>query len=141
MTRIDYYTNAADRFLVARKLAVKAFNAGKHTLLFTRDAAQTRELDAGFWTSSILSFIPHVHCSHALASKTPILIGDDPTLLVKADVLINLAAEVPECFARFDRMLEIVSEHDTDKALARNRYRFYKERGYAIDVHDLKAPQ
>ncbi len=141
MTRIDYYTHAADRLLVARKLAVKAWNAGKHTLLFTRDAAQSRELDAGFWTSSILSFIPHVHCGHALAGKTPILIGDDPALLARPDVLINLAADVPECFARFDRMLEIVSEDDSDKVQARNRYRFYKQRGYAIELHDLKAPK
>jgi DNA polymerase IIIc chi subunit len=38
-------------------------------------------------------------------------------------------------------MLEIVSEDEADKAEARKRFRYYKERGYAIDVHDLKALQ
>jgi DNA polymerase-3 subunit chi len=141
MTRIDYYLNAPNKSLVARKLAVKAFHAGKYTLMFTRDVDQIRELDASFWTSPILSFIPHVQCGHALANKSPVLIGADPVVLARPDVLINLAPEIPDCFARFDRMLEIVSEDEADKAEARKRFRYYKERGYAIDVHDLKALQ
>lgn len=141
MTRIDYYFNAPGGSVVAQKLVVKAFNAGGRVLLFTRDKARGKEIDLLFWTSPLLSFIPHVACNHPLAGKTPILIGDDASQLESPDVLINLDSDVPDCFARFERVLEIVSEDAADRESARNRFRYYKERGYSIEMHDLKAPK
>jgi DNA polymerase-3 subunit chi len=86
-----------------------------------------------------LSFLPHVLCGHRLADKTPILIGDNPGKMLRPDVLINLDVETPEWFARFSRLLEIVTEDLQDKEMARRRFRYFKERGYSLDVHDLKA--
>jgi len=139
MTRIDFYFNASSKAEVARKLASKALHAGSQILIFTRDHARARELDVYFWTSHQLSFLPHVLCGHRLADKTPILIGDDPGNLRRPDVLINLDAETPDCFTRFDRMLEIVTDDPQDKEMARSRFRYFKERGYSLDVHDLSA--
>ncbi|THA38965.1 DNA polymerase III subunit chi, partial [Streptomyces sp. A1136] len=47
-------------------------------------------------------------------------------------VLINLSGNTPEHFARFERMFEIISSDEADKAAGRDRYRFYKERGYPL---------
>jgi DNA polymerase-3 subunit chi len=54
-----------------------------------------------------------------------------------ADVLINLASVPPPFFSRFARLAEIVSGDDADAAAGRERYRFYRERGYELRAHNL----
>ena len=137
MTRITFYFNAPDKLDVARKLATKVFQGGQQALVYTADPALAQEADQGFWTAQQLSFLPHVLCGHPLAPDTPILIGDDPDRLQRADVLINLDQEPPAFFGRFERLLEIVTPDPADRDRARARYRFFKERGYALETHDL----
>ena len=139
VTRITFYFNAPDKLDVARKLAAKAFQGGQQSLLYTMDPDQVRALDQGLWTVQQLSFLPHVQCDHPLAAETPILIGDNPDALRSADVLINLASEPPAFFGRFERLLEIVTADADDRERARQRFRFFKERGYALESHDLGA--
>jgi len=52
-------------------------------------------------------------------------------------VLINLHPERPEYFSRFKRLIEIVSLDDADRARARERFIFYRDRGFEIRTHDL----
>ena len=60
----------------------------------------------------------------------------------KDEVLINLRAEWPPFFSRFQRLIEIVSLDEQDRGQARERFKFYRDRGYAIQSHDLsKSPQ
>lgn len=139
VTRITFYFNAPDKLEVARKLASKAFQSGRQALVYAPDPAQAQALDQEFWTAQQLSFLPHVRCDHPLAAETPILIGDNPDALQKADVLINLAPEPPAFFGRFERLLEIVTPDPADRERARERYRYFKERGYALESHDLGA--
>lgn len=137
MTRVDFYFNAGGKSDVAMLLAAKAYQSGRHTLLYTGDLALAAEIDAGLWTARQLSFIPHVRCGHPLAARTPVLIGTQPDELASCDVLINLTPEPPACFGRFDRLIEIVTTEETDRQQARSRFRFYQERGYALETHDL----
>jgi len=137
VTRITFYFNAPDKLDVARKLAGKAYQNGQQALVYTADPVQAQAADQGFWTAQQLSFLPHVRCDHPLATETPILIGDNPDALQRADVLINLDREPPAFFGRFERLLEIVTTDPADRERARERYRFFKERGYALDTHDL----
>lgn len=137
MTRVDFYFNAGGKSDVAMRLAAKAYQSGRHTLLYTGDEALAAEIDAGLWTAQQLSFVPHVRCGHPLAARTPVLIGTHPDELESCDVLINLTREPPACFGRFDRLIEIVTADETDRLQARSRFRFYQERGYALETHDL----
>ena len=52
-------------------------------------------------------------------------------------MLINLRAEQPPFFSRFQRLVEIVSLDEEDRSHARARFKFYRDRGYAIQSHDL----
>jgi DNA polymerase III subunit chi len=52
------------------------------------------------------------------------------------DLLINLDEQWPPFFARFERLVEIVGTDEDNKALARQRYKFYKERGYPLNTFD-----
>jgi DNA polymerase-3 subunit chi len=137
MTRVDFYFNAANKLEVVRKLAAKAFQAGQCALLFTRDESVAQDLDSGLWTMPSLSFLPHVRCGHPLAPQTPVLIGDRADELRSPDLLINLSPEWPPCFSRFERLIEVVTQESDDRQAARQRYRFYQERGYALNSVDL----
>lgn len=137
MTRVAFYFNAGDKAEVARRLAAKVYQSGRCALLYTHDEALAAELDDALWTAQQLSFIPHVRCGHPLARQTPILIGDRPDELASRDVIVNLAGEQPASFDGFARLMEIVTLDPDDRRAARERYRHYLERGYALQTHDL----
>jgi len=136
MTQIDFYTNAADKYRIACVIATKALERGLRTMIYTPDAAASAQLDAMLWSTPALGFVPHCRAGDELAAVTPIVIdhrGDDVT---HDDVLVNLCAERPPFFSRFQRLVEIVGNGEEDKAAARERYRYYRERGYPLDTHD-----
>ena len=139
MTRVDFYFNAPGKAEVAHKLASKTFQAGQQALVYTLASQRGQELDGLFWTAQPLSFLPHVRCGHPLARQTPVLIGGEPDELASADVLINLEDETPAFFSRFARVMEIVTTDPADRERARARLRFFRERGYAVETHDLAA--
>ena len=53
--------------------------------------------------------------------------------------LVNLADELPPGFSRFEELVEIVSTDDEDRLPARERFRFYRERGYSLDARDISG--
>jgi DNA polymerase-3 subunit chi len=50
-------------------------------------------------------------------------------------VLINLSDQTPDYFARFERLIEVVSADAADAEAGRDRYRHYKQRGYPVTHH------
>ena len=138
MTEISFYTFADDKLAVARQLTAKAFARGMHVMLYAPDPALAQTLDTLLWTTPALSFLPHCRDTHPLASQTPVLIGENVDVMPQADVMINLHHERPAAFSRFGRLLEIVGLVADDVAQGRQRYRFYRERGYALNTVDLR---
>jgi DNA polymerase-3 subunit chi len=137
MTSIDFYFNADDRLQVACRLAAKALKQGSRMLIYAPDADTAGRLDTLMWTWPATGFVPHSLAQAPLAAETPVLIATGEETPAPCELLLNLGAECPPHFERFARLLEVVSLNDEDKASGRSRYRFYKERGYAITSHDL----
>lgn len=140
MTSIDFYFNAGDKIEVACRLAAKAFAQKKRVLVFAPDTHAARELDRKLWTWQQLSFVPHCLAHDPLAARTPVLIASDAermTGFAPPEILLNIGQDCPPLFERFDRLLELVGSGDEDRAHGRARYKFYKERGYALGHHDL----
>ena len=52
-------------------------------------------------------------------------------------VLINLQAEIPTWFSRFERVMEIIYQQPEYEQAKRDNFKFYKERGYPLSFHDL----
>jgi len=52
-------------------------------------------------------------------------------------VLINLAGDVPEFFSRYQRVAEVVDANATRREQSRERYRFYRDRGYKLNTHQV----
>lgn len=139
MTRIDFYTHVGDRLQVACRLAAKGQAQGHKLVVYCPDADRAVRFDRQLWVSPATGFVPHCAAEDPLAPRTPVVLTRDGEHLVHDDILINLADEWPAFFSRFRRLIEIVSTDDADRAAARSRFKFYRDRGYEIHTHDLSA--
>ena len=139
MTRIDFYRYAQDKVRFACRLAATAFDKSSRVVVYSPDRALLGEFDRSLWTFQATRFVPHCFVDSALAAETPVVLATSGDALPHHDVLLNLSDEWPPFFASFDRLLEIVGTEEEDKAKARTRYSFYKERGYDIQVNSIDA--
>jgi DNA polymerase-3 subunit chi len=141
MTRIDFYLlsghspGAQEKF--ACKLAEKAYKLGNRLYIHTESEAQTRHLDELLWTFRAGSFVPHERYSQGTPATAPILLGHDQEPDNSIDVLVNMSHEIPAFFSRFERVAEIVPDQETSRQAGRDHYRFYRDRGYALDTHKI----
>jgi DNA polymerase III subunit chi len=158
VTRVDFYilqdvdASAAWRF--ACRLAVKAVGSGNCVHIHA-EAAVAAEVDELLWHYPEHRFIPHGCERPAGADGSPVEAvarersSDTPahaplpapvvigwSIPANADgVLINLAGEIPSFFGRFERVAEIIVGANRDAG--RDRYKFYRDRGYPLFHHDL----
>jgi DNA polymerase III subunit chi len=137
MTTIDFYTHVADRLAVAARLAAKAVAAHGSARILTPDPATTDALDRLLWVAPATGFLPHCRIDSPVAGQTPVWIDHRLEHNGPAAVLVNLHAEPPPFFSRFERLAEIVGVDDA--AAGRDRYRFYRERGYELRAHDMSV--
>jgi DNA polymerase-3 subunit chi len=132
MTRIDFHSNVGDSLLYACRLARKAYLAGQPTIVLA-EPPRLRAFDEQLWTFSPLDFVPHCYADSPLAAQTPIVLTANVDHAPHYQVLLNLGAEVPAQFARFERLLEVVGNAQDELSAGRERYRFYRDRGYALN--------
>ena len=132
MTQIDCYHDQPDRLQQAIRLATLAWGRRKPITFYIPDSKRAETFSKALWTNDPQSFVPHCHSTSAEADRTLILITDNPDAVPQDELLVNLSDQVPPGFARFQRLFEIVSQNDADKAAARERMSFYKDRGYPI---------
>jgi len=125
----------------ACKLSKAAIERGEKYIVYSPDEARASEFDRLLWSYSQLSFVPHVRADHALAKATPIVIANANSELPHHDALLNLSDEPPPYFTRFEFLREVVSTDDDDRAKGRDRMKFYKSRGFAIQTHDMSPAQ
>jgi DNA polymerase-3 subunit chi len=139
MTVIDFYTHCADRFEVASKLVAKAWTQHGSVRVLTDGEEATTAFGRILWLIPATGFLPHCRLASPLAPETPILVDHDLQHEGPLVVLINLHPAPPPFFARFERMAEVIGADDASAAAGRERWKFYKARGYEIRAHDLSA--
>lgn len=134
MTRIDFHTDLPDKIGYCCRLARKAHGGGARLVVLAADRSQLLALDQMLWTFSDRDFIPHVMLADPLAAATPIVLSDrGDAEFPHHEVLVNLSHETPAHFARFERLIELVGVDEPDRAAGRERYRYYKQRGYPLE--------
>lgn len=139
MTQVFFYHGAADKIAAACALLGKACGQGKPVLVYAPEPELAANLDRMLWTQPALGFVPHCRSDSPLATETPILIADQLDALPQDERLMNLGFVVPPGFSRFQSLIEVVGQEDDDRQAARERVRFYKERGYEIRYFDLSG--
>lgn len=137
MTRVEFLHGAADRVQAAANWLREAWERRQPVLVYAPDAATAGRLDRMLWAQPALSFVPHCDAASPLAAETPILLTDRLDTPPREECLLNLSNELPPTFSRFGHLVEVVSVDATDRLPARERFKFYRDRGYAIDSRDV----
>jgi DNA polymerase-3 subunit chi len=140
VTRIDFHFNVDHRVHYACRVTRKARAANKRIVVYARSAERLSQYDSALWTFSALDFLPHVHVGSPLAAATPILLALDPATAPASDVLLTLDDDTPPeftaLFARYERVIEVVSRDEADRARARSRFKTYREHGFQPIPHE-----
>ena len=141
MTKVSFYIlpdgSRSNRFTLACRLADKAYQQGPRVFVHTNSMDEARHMDRLLWTFRDGSFIPHGLIGKAEAAHTPVLIGHGEDAEEEHDILINLNQQVPDFFSRFERVAEPIDQDAEIRKTGRTRYRFYKDRGYPLETHDI----
>lgn len=140
MTRIDFYVLPDDSVekqqLYACRLAQKASQQGHRVYIHTESENQSKVVDELLWSFSPTSFVPHTSDANKCANN-PVYIHHNGDPLDIHDVLINLSQHTPDCFGRFERLAELVNQNEQIKMAGRERFKFYKSRGYPLHTHKI----
>ncbi|MDB5848610.1 MAG: polymerase subunit chi [Rhodoferax sp.] len=138
MTEIAFHFNAPDKLTYACRLLRKAAGTGARVAV-TGDADLLQKLDTALWTFSPLDFVAHATDKQgaALLEASPVVLLGSALDAPHQQVLLNLGDDVPEGFERFERLIEVVALDEADRQRARDRWKHYAARGYAIERKDL----
>ena len=139
MTEVAFHFNAPDKVAYACRLLRKAYGAGSRVVVTGADEL-LRELDITLWTFGALEFIPHCHGQaqgERVLARSPVVLTDSARGAPHQEVLVNLGDSVPDGFERFERLIEVVTQDAGERQQARQRWKHYADRGYAIQRHDL----
>ena len=141
MTKIDFYTGSTDKLRTACQLSHKAMQNGVRTVISAPDPATRDALDKLLWHFPATAFIPHCAVDAEEASQTPVVLNNGGEKFPHHDLLISLHNECMPFFSRFERVIEIISHDVEDSRMGRERYKFYKDRGYELRHIDLTNTQ
>lgn len=99
-----------------------------------------QQLDAALWSLSATDFVTHYYYDgpDGLASRSSVVMVEGiPPDTSLPPILLNLADQVPDGIALFDRVIEVVSNDDLDRNRARERWKHYTRMGITITRHDV----
>ena len=137
--RVDFYILAAGgedaRRRFACRLAEKAYRLRHRVHLHAGDAAGAEALDELLWTFRDGSFLPHDTLPNPTGA--PVTVGYGEEAPEAADLVINLAREVPGFALTLPRIGELVGGAEETRAEARRRFIFYREKGYPLETHEI----
>ncbi len=149
MTKVSFYVLQSEpaggngRFALACRIAEKALRAGvdsgQTAYIHCPDEHSLSLLDDLLWTFRQGSFIAHERLAlvQDWNDTAPVIIGSGTPPEQLNAVMINLAEDVPLFFSRFERVAELVDP--AGRETGRQRYQFYKDRGYPLETHKIEA--
>jgi DNA polymerase-3 subunit chi len=137
VTKVDFYTGATDKLRTACQLSHKAMQNGVRTVISAPDAATTDAVDKLLWHFPPTSFIPHCRNDNDQAATMPVVLNSGSEKFPHHDLLISLHDECVPFFSRFERVIEIVGTGDEDSRRGRERFKYYRDRGYELRHIDL----
>jgi DNA polymerase-3 subunit chi len=144
MTRVDFYllscADPQERLQLICKLAEKAMGFGQKVCIHGKNPDELKILDDKLWDFRALSFAAHrlieTDADGVSGNEDPIHLScGEPA--IDRNVLINLDTVVPPFFSRFERTLEVVNRHPDIQRAGRERYLYYKQRGYPLQHHAM----
>ena len=139
MTEIAFHVNAPDKLDYACRL-LRATQKKSAQVLVLGQIDALKSLSAKLWALSPTEFLPHCFAdatTEVLAHSPIVLSAELPNSGAASQVLLNLGAVLPAGFERFERLIELVGQDESDLQAARTRWKHYKDRGYALSRYDV----
>ncbi len=141
MPRADFYLIAKERFreeplLLVCELARRATDAGQHTLVLVRDAAQAEALDDLLWSFDPDAYVPHqIAGTDEDEDEAAVLIAPPGVDAALRPLLVNLRDDPPQ--GAFERVLEVVPADESARGPLRERWKHYQSLGFELKKHDM----
>ena len=139
MTRVSFYiVNHQDVHSFACRLLERVYQQAQMAYVHIPDGPRSQQFNEHLWTYKPGSFLAH-DFEHD-DNTSPIVLGAGLQLPAQRDVLLNLdmsSSRPPDFFSTFERSLEVVAGSEEEKAIARQRYAFYRSRGYELETHKI----
>ncbi|NJD34020.1 MAG: DNA polymerase III subunit chi [Betaproteobacteria bacterium] len=139
MTKISFFHGARDRLQAIVAWLGRAGSEGRQVLVYVPIGELGEQLDRLLWTHPATGFVPHCRAKDSLAAETPIILASELGTPPHDCCLVNLSDEVPPGFSRCQHLIEIISVEDEDRLPGRERFCFYRERGYPLENRDISG--
>jgi DNA polymerase-3 subunit chi len=141
MTEISFHFNVPSPTSYACRLLRKALRRGS-AVTVTGAQAALAALDRELWVFDAADFVPHAWAADLDAVPPHLRTGTvwlaaEPLATPHHDALVNLGESAPKGFESFRRLIEVVATGEADRAAARERWKSYARRGYAIERHEV----
>jgi DNA polymerase-3 subunit chi len=141
--RVDFYVLSSrtppGRWSFACRLSAKAYLQELSIVIWCASADEAVQCDDLLWTFDDRSFVPHrlARSGEPMDAQTPVHLMAGLESVERADLLINLANQLPAGLGRFARVAEVVDADDEIRRLGRERFKAYREQKLALETHQL----
>ena len=143
LTRIDFYYDVKDRLSFASRITRKLYyekviSAKRPLVIRCKDRSHCEEVSYSIHHFSKKDFLPCADFSDKSADLFPIILSTVSEIPLWVDdivVLLNLDTKIEITFSSYCRVIEIVDQTELNRQKGRERYKYYKERGYEIFGH------
>jgi len=140
MPQVDFYvldaTDADARWRFCGRLLEKILANHVRCTLLVDEPNTAEQLDTFLWQSPPESFIPHG--LDVNSDRDPVTISTANTAPVDS-VCINFRQQAPHNHSEIGRLVEIVCQTPNVLTETREKYRFYRQLGYPLQSHPIKA--
>ena len=141
--RVDFYVlksaAAKQRWAFACRLTEKAYLKNLKIVVVSDTLADAQALDELLWTFNERSFVPHKVCldEQAVDPATPVHLTLGAGAIPAADLLINLAQQLPAQFQGYTRIAEVIDADEERRRLGRERFKAYRDLKLTLETHQI----
>ena len=137
--RADFYLlsrTLSETSLFVCQLLQKIYEKNFSIYVYVSSEEKAKTLDALLWTFDDTSFIPHAIYKNDATPSIPVTISHIPSTF-KQQVLCNLTFEIPSFYENYERIVEVVSQEEEQRELARKKYQFYQKSNFELQTYSL----
>jgi DNA polymerase-3 subunit chi len=125
--------------LYACRLIETAYTNNQTVYVQTNSTEESNLLDTLLWTYRDNSFVPHDIYDENKTNTASVLIGHVAPPKSMSHAILNVSNHFPNSHQQFTDIIEIIFADPTSQQLARDRYRQYRDSGFELNTHKLKA--
>lgn len=123
---------------LACDLATQQWRAGKKVLITCENEQQAFRIDDALWARHPDDFVPHNLSGESTPYPTPIEISwAGKRNAQRREVLISLQRQIPDFVASFNQVIDFVPTDEAEKAIARERYKQYRQMGWQLATENV----